>query len=30
MNSVKPSVTDFDLYWYSMFIGLFNFRFLRN
>ena len=30
INSAYPSVTKFDLRWYSMFISLFTFRFLRN
>ena len=30
INSAWPSVIEFDLCWYSMFISLFTFRFLRN
>ena len=30
MNSASPFLIDFDLCWDSMFINLFNFRFLRN
>ena len=30
INSAQPSVTEFDLCWYSVFISLFSFTLLRN